>query len=88
MTWRSACNYLKLFLCALTALFVHQWVIAQSNPVVAENLLPGTPYSEWGVPDFRDNRISGFATKMSLNRGETVRFKINVQGAENFTIKI
>ena len=38
-----------------------------------------TRYSEWGVPDFRDNRIAGFATKMSLNRGQTVRFKINVQ---------
>ena len=50
--------------------------------------LPGNPYSEWGVPDFRDNRIAGFATKMSLNRGQTVRFKINVQSGATYTLRI
>ncbi len=58
------------------------------NAIVTENALPGNPYSEWGVPNFRDNSIAGFATKMSLNRGETVRFKINVQSGASFTLKI
>ena len=61
--------------------------IAQ-NPIVVENQLTGSPISEWGVPDFRDNRIAGFSTNHSLNSGETVRFKIDVQGGSNYTIKI
>ena len=61
--------------------------IAQ-NPIVTENQLTGSPISEWGVPDFRDNRIAGFSTNMSINSGQTVRFKIDVQGGANFTIKI
>ena len=58
------------------------------NAIVTENANPGNPYSEWGVPDFRDNRIAGFSTKMSLNSGETVRFKINVQSGANYTLRI
>ena len=58
------------------------------NPIVTENALPGNPISEWGVPDFRDNRIAGFSTKMSLNSGETVRFKIDVQSGATYTLKI
>jgi hypothetical protein len=63
-------------------------VLSAQNPIVTENALPGNPISEWGVPDFRDNRIAGFSTKMSLNSGETVRFKIDVQGGANYTLKI
>ena len=87
MTWRSTCNYFKLFLFFVPSLLISISSFSQ-NSIVTENSLAGTPYSEWGVPDFRDNRIAGFATKMSLNRGETVRFKVNVQGAANFTMKI
>jgi hypothetical protein len=58
------------------------------NAIVTENANAGNPISEWGVPDFRDNRIAGFANKMSLNRGETVQFRINVQSGANYTIKI
>src|SRR5688572_11933624 len=58
------------------------------NPIATENALPGNPISEWGVPDFRDNRIAGFGNKMSLNSGETVRFKINVQSGATYTLKI
>ena len=63
-------------------------VILTGNPIVTENSLPGNPISEWGVPDFRDNRIAGFTTKMSLNSGETVRFKITVQDGADYTLKI
>jgi len=58
------------------------------NPIVIENALPGTPIAEWGVPNFRDTRIAGFSTRMSLNSGETVRFKINVEAAAAYTLKI
>jgi hypothetical protein len=71
------------------AVFLSSFLVAVGqNPIVTENSLPGNPYSEWGVPDFRDNRIAGFSTNMSLNSGQTVRFKIDVQGGVNFTIKI
>ena len=63
-------------------------VILTGNPIVAENALPGSPMSEWTVPNFRDNRIAGFGTKMSLNAGETIRFKIDVQGGAFFSLKI
>ena len=58
------------------------------NAIVTENANAGNPISEWGVPDFRDNRIAGFATKMSLNRGQTVRFKIDVQSGAAYSIRI
>ncbi|MGZ8550726.1 MAG: N,N-dimethylformamidase beta subunit family domain-containing protein, partial [Chitinophagaceae bacterium] len=87
MTWRSTCNFQKVFIFFITALILSFSSIGQ-NAIVTENALPGNPSSEWSVPDFRDNRIAGFSTKMSLNAGETVRFKINVQGGANYTLKI
>lgn len=80
---------ISIFILALCSFFLSNAQGGLSeNPIVAENELPGTPFSEWSVPNFRDNRIAGFGTKMSLNSGETVRFKINVQGGANFTLKI
>ena len=87
MTWGSACNRLKLLFCFVPALLLSSLLSAQ-NPIVTENALPGNPFAEWGVPNFRDNRITGFATKMSLNAGETVRFKVNVQNGATYTMKI
>ena len=50
------------------------------NPIVAENMLPGNPQSEWGIngPDFR---LEGFATDISIDQGETVQFKIDRDAA-------
>ena len=84
----------KLFRTHRKLLFTCLYLIATSffsfaqNPIVTENALPGNPESEWTVPDFRDNRINGFANKMSLNAGTTVRFKINVQSSATYSIKI
>jgi hypothetical protein len=47
------------------------------NPIVAENLLPGTPQSVWDVPGAGDPTIQGFATDISVNQGQTINFKIN-----------
>ncbi|NML18839.1 DUF4082 domain-containing protein [Azohydromonas sp. G-1-1-14] len=49
---------------------------APPNAVVAENCLTGNPASEWDVNGAGDASIQGFATEMSVNRGETVRFKV------------
>src|SRR6185503_12088910 len=81
------CINRRLFFLALYVLVSTAFSFAQ-NAIVTENANAGNPISEWGVPDFRDNRIAGFATKMSLNRGETVRFKINVQSGANYTLRI
>ena len=47
------------------------------NPVACENSLPGNPSSEWDITGAGDAAIQGFATDISVNRGQTVRFKVN-----------
>src|SRR5262245_60527762 len=44
------------------------------NPIVAENLLPGNPKSEWDLANGGDSNIEGFATDISVNHGQTVDF--------------
>ena len=78
----------KALSCPIFFVLILSFNALSQNPIVTENALPGNPISEWGVPDFRDNRIVGFATKMSLNRGQTVRFKISVQSAVSYTLRI
>jgi hypothetical protein len=48
-----------------------------SNPIVEENCRPGNPQSEWDVVGAGDESIVGFATSMSVNKGELIRFKVN-----------
>lgn len=47
-----------------------------ANPTVAENCLAGAPRVQWDVTGAGDPTIQGFATQMSVNRGETVAFKV------------
>src|SRR5581483_10433681 len=49
---------------------------AAQNAIVVENLKPGTPQSTWDISGSGDATIQGFATSMSVNKGETVHFKI------------
>ena len=60
---------------------------AQSNPIVVENSLPGNPSSQWDLGGPTDPSIQGFATEMSVNRGERVRFKVDTD-ASNYRIDI
>src|SRR4051794_790418 len=46
------------------------------NPVACENSKPGTPKSTWDVSGAGSSTIQGFATNISVNRGQTVQFKI------------
>ena len=47
------------------------------NPVVCENQQTGNPSSEWDIDGAGDSTIQGFATDISVNRGQTVSFKID-----------
>ncbi len=60
-----------------------------ANAIEAENCLPGTPQSTWDIPsrDAGDQSIQGFATDISVNKGETVHFKINTNSS-SYTIDI
>src|SRR5438093_2196692 len=51
------------------------------NAIVTENQLAGTPASVWDVSGAGDLSIQGFATDISVNRGETVRFKIKTNAS-------
>jgi Bacterial Ig domain len=57
------------------------------NPVACENTNPGTPQSTWDISGSGDSSIQGFATDISVNRGDTVSFKINTP-ASAYTITI
>ncbi len=46
------------------------------NPIVLENQKPGTPRNVWDAP--ASNQIEGFATQFSVDNGDTVSFKINL----------
>ena len=52
-----------------------------SNPIVTENALPGTAPSVWDISGAGDLSIQGFATDLSVDKEETIRFKISVTGA-------
>lgn len=52
-----------------------------ANAVVAENCLAGA--TDWDIASgLDDNSIQGFAAEISVNRGETVQFKINTDAAQ------
>ena len=53
----------------------------EANPIVCENEKPGNPTSEWDVEGAGDPSIQGFATDISVNRGETVHFKIKTDSS-------
>ncbi len=52
-----------------------------------ENELPGNPRSEWDISGGGDSSIVGFATNMSVNRGNTINFKIKTT-SKNYRIDI
>lgn len=60
---------------------------AAVNPVVCENSKSGNPPSDWAISGSGDSTIQGFSTDISVNRGQTVSFKINTT-AKAYTIGI
>ena len=53
-----------------------------ANPIVAENCKPGNPPTEWDIDTSGDPSIQGFATDISVNRGETVSFKVDTDSPD------
>ena len=47
-----------------------------ANAIVEENRLPGDPPTEWDINGWGDPTIQGFGHDISINRGETIFFKI------------
>jgi hypothetical protein len=58
-----------------------------SNAIVAENTLTGNPATEWDLSGPGATNIQGFATDISVNRGQTVNFKISTD-SNNYRIDI
>src|SRR5262249_21710240 len=50
---------------------------APPNAIVAENCQPGNPASEWDITGAGDTTIQGYATDISVNRGQAISFKVN-----------
>ncbi len=57
------------------------------NAIACENSKPGSPASEWDISGPGDSDIQGFATEMSVNAGQPIRFKVDTNAA-NYTIGI
>jgi hypothetical protein len=57
------------------------------NPIVCENQLPGAPASQWDISGSGDSSLQGFATDISVNKGDTVHFKVNTT-ASSFRVDI
>src|SRR6185436_9153814 len=81
---------LTLALAAATlmlAAFPAAGMAACANPVACENEKAGSAPSTWQVSGAGDSTIQGYATSMSVNKGDTVRFKIKTT-ASNYHIDI
>lgn len=52
-----------------------------TSVIACENSKPGSPQSEWDITGYGDGTIQGFATDISVNVGDTVRFKVNTNAA-------
>src|SRR5258706_1910062 len=80
------CNYGKQLLVVLLLLTAHEFSFSQ-NPIVTENAQTGNPSTEWDIVGAGDLSIQGFATDISVNKGQTVHFKISTD-ASAYTIAI
>ncbi len=96
-TLKSACKYCSSIpfffernLLFTIALFIlTPFAVLAQNPIPAENSLTGNPSSEWDITGAGDVSLQGFATDISVNKGQTVNFKITITGAnKNYSIKI
>ena len=47
------------------------------NQIACENSKPGVPPGTWEVEGAGSDALQGYATSMSVDKGDTVAFKIN-----------
>ena len=64
-----------------------QTCASPANAIVAENCLTGNPENEWMVTGYGDATIQGFATEMSVNKGQTISFKVKTD-ASNYRLDV
>src|SRR5262245_23518701 len=57
------------------------------NPIACENSKPGNPSSEWDVAGAGSTTIQGFSTDISVNKGQTIQFKVDTN-ATSYRIDI
>jgi YVTN family beta-propeller protein len=55
---------------------------APANEIVAENCASGAPVSEWDLGSTDSSQIEGFATDISVDQGQTVRFKVRTPATD------
>jgi len=79
--------FLALVAALLASLPSRAAAACSGNAIVCENQLPGTPASEWDIDGAGDESIQGFATKISVNAGSQIQFKIDTN-ATSYSIKI
>jgi hypothetical protein len=60
----------------LLASYPASGLAACANPVACENEKPGSSPGTWQVAGAGDSTIQGYATTMSVDRGQTIRFKV------------
>ena len=75
-------SFISLVLALLISL-----ISFSQNAIVTENALPGNPALEWNIAGRADPSIQGFATNLSVNKGEIVNFKIKTD-ASTYSINI
>ncbi|HSL00487.1 MAG TPA: N,N-dimethylformamidase beta subunit family domain-containing protein [Rubrobacteraceae bacterium] len=56
--------------------------VTPANEIVEENCKSGNPAREWDVNGAGSQSIQGFATDMSVDQGETVRFKVETDASD------
>jgi hypothetical protein len=80
-----------LFCFAVLLVFSTKTVVAScpnpANPITVENCQAGNPSTDWDISGAGDSTIQGFATDISVNKGETVHFKVDTT-ASTFRIDI
>ena len=54
---------------------------AMANEIACENSKAGTPPTNWQITGAGDTTIQGFATDISVNRGQTISFKVNTDAS-------
>ena len=53
-----------------------------NSAICEENSKPGSPPSEWDISGAGSSNIQGYATQISVNKGEIVRFKVNTDSTD------
>ena len=78
------CRWSALLLALVVSSNAYSSCASPANDIERENCLPGNPSTDWDIPTFDkgDPTIQGFATDISVNRGSTVRFKVDTEATE------